>query len=106
MSVYQTTTTTTTTILPPFVWDYLDESKPEGLTILDFAEAEMMGWQWHQLNHMQVNCISLQTYNHASTSSLNFLWTGCSSCCPTNSIKALKVKTKSYCNKNTTTGMY
>ena len=23
------------------------------VTILDYAEAEMMGWQWHQLNHMQ-----------------------------------------------------
>jgi len=31
---------------------------------------EMMGWQRHQLNHMQVICISLQTNNHASISSL------------------------------------
>ena len=31
-----------------------------------------MGWQWHQLDHMQISCISLQTYNHSSTSSLNF----------------------------------
>ena len=31
-----------------------------------------MGWQWHQLNHMQIICTSLQTDNHASTSSLNF----------------------------------
>ena len=35
----------------------------------------MMGWQWHQLNHMQIICISLQTDNHASTSSQ----AGCSS---------------------------
>ena len=28
--------------------------------ILDFAEAEMMGWQWHQMNHMQAICTSLQ----------------------------------------------
>jgi len=27
---------------------------------------EMMGWQWHQLNHMQIICTSLQTDNHAS----------------------------------------
>jgi len=32
----------------------------------------MMGWQWHQLNHMQIICTLLQTYNHASTSSLIF----------------------------------
>jgi len=28
----------------------------------------MIVWQWHQLYHMQVICISLQTDNHASTS--------------------------------------
>jgi len=32
----------------------------------------MMGWQWHQLDHMQITCTVLQTDNHASTSSLNF----------------------------------
>jgi len=31
-----------------------------------------MGWQWHQLDHMQVICILLQTCNHASTSPLSF----------------------------------
>jgi len=31
-------------------------------------EQEMMGWQWHRLDHMQIICISLQTDNHASTS--------------------------------------
>jgi len=29
---------------------------------------EMMGWDWHQLDHMQIICTSL----HASTSSLDF----------------------------------
>jgi len=33
---------------------------------------EMMGWQWHQLDNMQMICISLWTDNHARTSSLNF----------------------------------
>jgi len=47
----------------------------------------MMGWQWHQLDHMQIICTSLQTDNHASTSSLNVLKVGCSSCRPTNSVK-------------------
>jgi len=30
----------------------------------------MMQWQWHQLDY--ITCTSLQTDNHASTSSLNF----------------------------------
>jgi len=36
---------------------------------------EMMGvleWQWHQLDHTQTICTSLQTDNHTNTSSLNF----------------------------------
>jgi len=33
---------------------------------------EMMGWQWHQLDHMQIIYTSLQTDNHASTSPLSF----------------------------------
>ena len=44
-------------------------------------------WQWHQLGHMQV-CTSL----HTSTPPLSFLQAGCSSCRPTNSVKALKAK--------------
>jgi len=33
---------------------------------------EKMGWQWHQLDHMQNICTSFQTNNHVSTSSMNF----------------------------------
>jgi len=33
---------------------------------------ERMGWQWHQLDHMQIIYTSLQTDNHISTSSLSF----------------------------------
>ena len=51
---------------------------------LDFTEARDSEWQWHQLGQMQV-CTSLQTDNHSS-----FLQAGCSSCCPTNSVKTLK----------------
>jgi len=42
-------------------------------------EQEMLGWQWHQLDRMQIicNCTSLQTDNHASTSPLKFLQAGC-----------------------------
>ena len=36
---------------------------------------ETMGWQWHQLDHMQIMCTLLPTDNHTSTSSLIF--TGC-----------------------------
>ena len=48
-----------------------------------------MGWQWNQLDHMQIICTLLQTDNHASTSPL------ISTCRmpfrrPTNSVKALK----------------
>ena len=31
-----------------------------------------MGWQWHQLDHKQIICTSLQRDNHASISALNF----------------------------------
>jgi len=48
-----------------------------------------MGLQWHQLDHMQIICTSLQTDNHASTSPL-YLQAGWPSCCPTNSVKGLK----------------
>jgi len=65
----------------------------KGKTNLDFTEARDNEWQWHQLGHMQV-CISLQTDNHASTTPLSFLQTGCPSCRQTNSVKALKAKHK------------
>jgi len=35
-------------------------------------EQEMIGWQWHQLDYIQIICTTLQTDNHASTSPLNF----------------------------------
>jgi len=40
---------------------------------------------------MQV-CTLLQTDNHTSTSLLSFLQAGCPSCCPTNSVEALKAQ--------------
>jgi len=33
---------------------------------------KMIGWQWHQLDHMQIIFTLLQTNNHASTSPLSF----------------------------------
>ena len=47
-----------------------------------------MGWQWHQLDHMQVICTSLQSATHQS--SPIFLRTGRSFCHPTNNVEALK----------------
>jgi len=67
----------------------------KGKTNLDFTEARDSEWQWHQLGHMQV-CTSLQTDNHASTSQLSFLQAGCPSCHPTNSVKAVKAKCRSF----------
>ena len=54
-----------------------------------FTGARDSEWQWHQLGHMQVYTL-LQTDNHANTPPLSFLQTGCPSCHPTNSVKALK----------------
>ena len=66
----------------------------KGKTNLDFTGARDSEWQWHQLGHMQV-CTLLQTDNHASTSLLSFLQSGCPSCRPINSVKALKATTPS-----------
>ena len=57
----------------------------------DFTGARDSEWQWHQQGRMQV-CTSHQTDNHASISLLSFLQARCPSCCPTNSVKALKAK--------------
>jgi len=67
----------------------------KGKTSLDFNEARddsVLGWQWHQLHHVQTVCTSVQTDNHTNNSSLNFLQAGCSSWRPTNSVIALKAQ--------------
>jgi len=43
----------------------------KGKTNLDFTEARVSEWQWHQLGHMQV-CTLLQPDNHASNPPLLF----------------------------------
>ena len=46
----------------------------KGETSLNLNEVRydgVLGWQWHQLDHMQTICTSLQTDNHTNTS-LNF----------------------------------
>jgi len=47
----------------------------KGETSLVLNEARddgVLGWQWHQLEHMQTICTSLQTDNHTNSPSLNF----------------------------------
>ena len=44
----------------------------KGKINLDFTEARASELQWHQLGRMQI-CTSLQTDNHASTTTLKFL---------------------------------
>jgi len=58
-------------------------------------EQEIVGWQWHQLDHIQIIFTLLQTDNLINTLSLTpvhhrsvFLQAGCPSCRPT--VKTLK----------------
>jgi len=44
----------------------------KGKPLWILLEQEMMGLQWHQLNHMQIICNSLQADDYASTSPLSF----------------------------------
>jgi len=80
----------------------------KGKTKLDFTEARdsVWQWQWHQLGHMQVCQVSLQTDNRASTAPLSFLQAGCHSCRPTNSVKALKARGEVYQTKQKTQAMF
>jgi len=44
-----------------FFQDNLGKQAPERLKpICILMKQETMGWQWHQLDHMQIICISLQ----------------------------------------------
>ena len=46
----------------------------------------------HTHTHTRLAALCSPTDNHASTSPLSFLQAGCPSCCPTNSVKALKAQ--------------
>jgi len=79
--------------LTAFFQDNLGKPTPEkqnhsGKTNLDLLEQEIVsgsGISWAM-------CKSAPhlTHNHASTPPFSFLQAGCSSCCPTSSVKALK----------------
>jgi len=74
----------------PTCWDEFETPvlEPERIRLHDFLKQSFIdtenqsgfkwgtrwrgsGMQWHQLDHMQTVCISLQTDNHTNTSSLN-----------------------------------
>jgi len=56
------------TSFPRTIWVSRHQIKP----IWTLMKQEIMWWQWHQLDHMQIICTSLLTDNYASTSSLIF----------------------------------
>jgi len=72
----QVTKITTLLLLDPFnglssrtTWvSWHQKGKPFWILL----EQEMMGWQWHQLDHTQIICTSLQSDNYISTSPLSF----------------------------------
>jgi len=65
----QTTTTTLRLFNGLFSWTtWHQKGKPFWILL----EQKMMGWQWHQLDHVQIIWTSLQTDNHSSTSPLSF----------------------------------
>ena len=63
----------------------------KGKTNLDFTEARDSERRWHQLGICKSAPHSRQTTMPAPNRSV-FLQAGCLSCCPTNSVKALKAK--------------
>jgi len=77
--MFQISTTTATALLHPFNGVFSGTTwvsqYQKGKTSPDLNEARdcgVLGWQWHQLDHMQTICTSLQTDDHTNTSSLNF----------------------------------
>jgi len=73
--------------LVAFFQDNLGKPAPESKPFWILLEQEMMWWQWHQLDHMQIICSSLQTEtpvpDSVFTDWMPFLP-------PTNIVKALK----------------
>jgi len=64
LSTPSTTTTTFNGLFSRTTWvSRHQKGKPFWILL----EQEMMWWQWHQLDHMEIICTSLQTYNQAST---------------------------------------
>jgi len=84
-----THTHTTVYGLLDFVPDYPGEPTPERQNQSGFTGERDSEWQWHQLGCMKI-CTLTQTHYHTSIPPRSFLQAGCPSCCPNNSVKALK----------------
>jgi len=56
-------------LAPPFQ-DNLGKLAPKVKPLGILMKQDTMGWQWHQLDHMQIICTLLQTDKQASTSSI------------------------------------
>ena len=78
ISLYTIVLHNTTTTLPPHPFNGLFSrttwvsQHQKGKPFWILLEQEMMGWQWHQLDHMQIICTLLRTDNDASTPPLSF----------------------------------
>jgi len=61
----------TDTLLAALFQDKLGQPAPKKVKAFwILVKQEMVRWQWHQLDHTQIICTSLQIDNHASTFSL------------------------------------
>jgi len=70
--IYQRQSQTDTRLTATFSRKTLSRYTRKVETIWILMKLEMMGWQWHQLDRIQIICTSLHIHNHPSTSSLNF----------------------------------
>ena len=50
----------------------MDRKGKTSLALNEARDDGVLGWQWHQLDHMKTICISLQRDYDTNTSSLNF----------------------------------
>jgi len=76
----------TTTVLRPFFWDHLGEPVPEENFWTLWCKGRLTG---RRIDHL-AGLHSIWTNQCPPPPSPYFLQAGCPSCCPTNSVKALK----------------
>jgi len=79
MSLKLPTSATTILLLYTCLKAFLGQPRKAGtrkvkkpVWIYETRDDGVLEWQWHQLDHMQIICTSLQTDNHNNTISLNF----------------------------------
>jgi len=64
--MHQPTTTTLNPFNGPFSRTTWVSRHQKGKPFWILMKQEMMGWQWHQLDHMHIICTSLATVPHHS----------------------------------------